>query len=823
MRVLRWLVFLNAMVVTLASSSLLFGQTSQISGKVTDLTTGEPLANVNIVLHRTSYGAASSKLGDFNIRNLPAGEYTLVASRIGYRSVQQKITIKAGIAQHTSIVMSVQPIELSEVIVARVMLTGGQNQVEAIPGAVHYIGTKELARNNNHDIHRVLREIPGVNIQEEDGYGLRPNIGLRGTGVERSQKITLLEDGVLIAPAPYSAPAAYYFPTVGRMQGIEVRKGSSQIKYGPYTTGGALNMISTPIPAAFHGRVNISAGERSERNIHVTVGDSYKNLGFLVETYQMKANGFKELDGGGDTGFDKKDYLVKLRVNTNKNAKNYQALTIKLGQTDEVSNETYLGLTDADFELTPNRRYAGSQKDQMNSEHKQFQIRHFVQLNRSLDFTTTLYRNEFRRNWYKLEKARSAVDGKAISISGILSDPITNADEYAILTGFTSVNENALEVKNNNRKYNSQGIQSVLGLQFNRFGGAHEIEMGMRYHRDEMDRFQWVDTFSMDNGVMMLTQPGTPGTESNRIEKANALAVYLQYKLSTGKLTFIPGVRYEDIKLSRKDYGKSDPDRSGANLTKRENKVNVFIPGMGLNYEFTESFSLFLGIHRGFAPPGSKEGAKPEESINYELGLRFAKSAMTAQSVFFYNDYQNLLGSDLAATGGQGSTDLFNGGEVDVKGMEFMLNYELGLSKQMQLSIPMRVSYTYTNARFKSNFISDYEPWEVVRPGDELPYLPKHQLAASAGLARETWNFNISTKYVSKMRTQSGSGSFVASQSVGAHLIVDANLEYTLTTKSRLFIGIKNISNEEYIVARRPAGVRPGLPRTFMGGIKTDF
>jgi Fe(3+) dicitrate transport protein len=182
-----------------------------------------------------------------------------------------------------------------------------------------------------------------------------------------------------------------------------------------------------------------------------------------------------------------------------------------------------------------------------------------------------------------------------------------------------------------------------------------------------------------------------------------------------------------------------------------------------------------------------------------------------------------LLGSDLAATGGQGATDLFNGGEVDVKGMEFMLNYDLGLSKQMQLSIPMRVSYTYTDARFKSNFISDYEPWEVVRPGDELPYLPKHQLAASAGLARETWNFNISTKYVSKMRTQSGSGSFVASQSVGAHLIVDANLEYTLTTKSRLFIGIKNISNEEYIVARRPAGVRPGLPRTFMGGIKTDF
>ncbi len=63
------------------------------------------------------------------------------------------------------------------------------------------ITPEELDQFGYTDVNRVLRSVPGVSIYEEDGFGLRPNISLQGTSPERSAKITVMEDNVLIAPA----------------------------------------------------------------------------------------------------------------------------------------------------------------------------------------------------------------------------------------------------------------------------------------------------------------------------------------------------------------------------------------------------------------------------------------------------------------------------------------------------------------------------------------------------------------------------------------------------------------------------------------------
>ena len=68
-------------------------------------------------------------------------------------------------------------------------------------------------------IDQVLKTIPGVYSREENSYGIFPNISLRGVDPGRSQKLTIMEDGVLSQPAPYTDFSAYFNPTTGNKIG----------------------------------------------------------------------------------------------------------------------------------------------------------------------------------------------------------------------------------------------------------------------------------------------------------------------------------------------------------------------------------------------------------------------------------------------------------------------------------------------------------------------------------------------------------------------------------------------------------------------------
>ena len=785
-------------------------QTVQVTGHVMSAT-NQPVSGAEVSLQSVG-GSASTATSDasgrFQFSNVEPGVYRVTAKAIGLSPVTQALTVTAAAAPDLMLV-------LPEIVRERINVVGDSSLVEKIPGSAYVINRQEMEKVKlaTDDIHQMLRQVPGLNIQEEEGYGLRPNIGMRGTGTDRNSKITMMEDGVLVAPAPYAAPAAYYSPTAGRMESLEVRKGSSQIKYGPITTGGVLNYVSTSIPSAFQLRSTVTGGGDATRKITADVGDSYRNFGWLLETFQFRTDGFKQLDGGGDTGVELSDYLAKFRINTTPNETLYQEVEIKVGRTEQTGDETYLGLTDADFQVTPLRRYAASQVDILDATHEQYQVRHFL-ARRNWDVTTLAYRNNFHRAWYKLESVLGS------GLSGVLRSPELNAERVAVLQGADSA-ANALTMRNNNRTYYGAGVQSVLGLSVSSGQIQHQVEAGVRYHQDEEDRFQQDDGYQMLGGRMILTRAGAPGSQANQVIGANAVAGFVSDTITWGKWSASPGLRYESIGLDSTTYARTDPGRSGA-PTVVATDVNAVIPGLGLSYTARPGVNLFGGVHKGFAPPGpgAADGTEVEHSLNYELGTRVQRDEIGTEIVGFFNDYGNLLGRDTLASGGTGEGQLFNGGKAQGYGLEASAHWDPAKKMGLASTLPIRLAYTFTHAEFRNSFQSQFAPWGNVQIGDELPYVPRHQVYASVETDHKAWRARLEGFYVGRMRTLAEQGAYVALDSTDSYFVVNVSGAYELTPGASLFASVQNLADNSYIVGRHPAGARPGLPRLVQGGLK---
>lgn len=700
----------------------------------------------------------------------------------------------------------------------RILVLSDKELLKVVGGSATLLDEEDLkeTKGNGDDVHQTLKKVPGVNILEEEGYGLRPNISFRGTPPERSRTVTIMEDGVLKSPAAYTAPSAYIFPTFGRMEGLEILKGASQIKYGPQTIGGSLNMLSAKIPEDQRIFARIEGGEDSFLNAHAKFGQGFENGGFLLQAYDTQTDGFKKLDSGGDTGFDLTDLMGKFQINTDKTADVYQELEFKINDMTQDSDETYLGLTEDDFRKDPYRRYSATQNDKLDISQEAYQVRHYIQPTESVDLTTILYRTKSARNWYKLDK----VGG--IGLADIMKDPVTYADPYSWLTGMTSPDD-SLVIRGNNRRYDSKGVQSVLGVEFDTGSVGHTVEIGARYHEDEEDRFQAEDSYRMEDGTMVRTKLGAPGSQENRIGDAKAWAFFLQDTLQLDKLTLIPGVRYELIDYRNRDFGKLDPTRSGTALSSSESEVDVILPGLGATYGLTDSVLLVGGIHKGFAPPGPQATSdiKEEESINYEAGLRYDNENLSGSLIGFLNDYDNLLGADTLAAGGTGSGNLFNAGEARSYGVETGIGYDIGKSAKLSVGLPVYVSYTYTNAEFRDSF--DSSLFGSVTSGDKLPYIAENLVSVGVGVDYEKFKVRLDGHFTDEMPVIAGRSGLRTDEKTDDHWVFDLGASYEVAEGTRVFSKVRNLFDEEYVAARRPAGARPGLPTTVFAGIEIDL
>lgn len=689
----------------------------------------------------------------------------------------------------------------------------GGTRLHELGGSAHVVKDAQLRRYAYDDPHQVLLTIPGVYVRPEDGMGLRPNIGIRGANSDRSKKVTIMEDGVLVGPAPYSAPAAYYFPLIDRMRTVRVVKGPSAIVYGPQTVGGAIDLVTREIPTERKGTYDFAFGQYGFNKQHLTFGASDEHVGFLLEGFRLDNTGFKELPGGLDSGFTRNEWMAKASWNPAPRAEVQNELLLKLGYSGETSNETYVGLTDDDLRATPDRRYLASQQDRMENHRTAIELTHKLRFSPKVDVVTTAYRHDFDRTWRKVNGFRGA------DIADVLANPSTPRNQIyrGVLTGEIDANDpsQTIMIGPNHRVFVSQGLQTQVRVATRTGPVVHRFTYGVRAHYDQIVRKHTQDGFVMtaqtlvpDGRVTELTADNTAAT--------HALALWAVDAMSWGPVVVTPGVRIEAIHASYRDT--LTRLRDGATY-------QTVIPGVNAYWGLRRDFGILAGVHKGFSPvpPEQARQAPPEESVNYEGGVRYARKNARAEAIAFYNDYSNLTN---ICTFSSGCTNAnldrqFEGGKARIAGLELYTELEPRLGADW--TMPMRATYTYTYTEFLSTFQSADPQFGNVREGDELPYVPAHQATGSVGVERKSFGLNVAGTFVDAMWERAGRGDPRPGEKTDAYFLLDASVKFRVLEHVELYVNGRNLTNERYIASRRPFGARPGAPLWVLGGVRGEF
>ena len=691
-----------------------------------------------------------------------------------------------------------------------VSIIGTKADARKIAGSGTVISNEDLQKTIDTDIHKILSAVPGVFFRTEDGYGLRPNISIRGTSLDRSSKITIMEDGVLVAPAPYTSASAYYFPTTGRIHGVEVLKGPSAITQGPSTIGGALNLISTPIPTAGKGQFVQELGDNGMMRTHAVLGGDNGTFGAMVEVHEHSTDGFDSIANvGGDTGFDKSDLLAKFRYTSG----NHE-VALKMLDLDESSDQTYVGLSQYSFQQNPRRRYGMTQYDQMNNDGEQQSITYKGSFG-NVDVIATSWSNDYHRDWFKVDKANN---GKAFGISNGINNVIDaanngNADAQGILDGTRAVE---VKLKHNNRFYGNEGIQFQLSTDI----GNHSVTFGYRDMEDYESRLQNYECFdqSADGKNSALSPCSTGWTGSNnRLRETDATSYFVQDTITMDKLSLTLGYRSEDYDKVENRWSDAKPTRTikDAKYNNKKSSGDYSTTGFGATYDVSENLKLVAGFHQGMSPVFNGDA---EEADNMELGFRYNKGTTAVEVIYFASDYANLVAECKNSSGGDcDAGDTFSGGEVDVSGLEIDASWVV---QSNTVNYPIAITYTSTDATFDNSFDSDY--FGVVASGDDVPYIPSSVLAISAGFITESgWSGYMRMADHGSSCSTAACGAY---ENIEAYSYIDLSLRKRVNENLDVYGVLENVTDNEDIAARAPKnGARSQKPQIFKVGFSYKF
>jgi iron complex outermembrane receptor protein len=747
-----------SLLILLFVCNLSFAQrnTGSLQGAIVD-ELGNPIPFANVNLKDTRYGAFSNQTGVFVIPNIPFGDYTLIASTVGYESQSVSVAFNVN-TERIEIVLQKSSTELGEVVVqsSRIPNFRQINRLDVparmMPVTATAVSKEVIAQRNVDNLGEALKSVSSV--RPMDTYGGFQTFTIRGFN-----NFLLMVDGVRDERHNISQSA----PTtnLANVESIEVLKGPASVLFGHSVLGGVINISRKQPSYSFGGEVMAALGSFDTRRLQAGVG------GPLNDKLRYRVDfGMAETEGFRNEGYRTNNLYVAL---------DYQPTNFDLFQFRFQANKDHYN-TEAGLPIMPNgslapgmdrRQRYNAPDDRLLHERYDFQLR---------------YERTFK-NGMVLSNLLSYYDDDInyLSSEGLVLD----LDNNQVVRDFALF-----------FNHETKPLQNQLELTKTFRAGDLEQKVLFGYSVSIMDRKTFRGPVrgdgvraSVDIVNPILNQGALFAQATNYLARMeNVHGFYAQNWLNISpKLKALLGGRFD---IFGGDYFVNQVD-ANRNVTQEGNVDNFSISAFtyrgGLVYDFDSKWSAYGSYSTYFRPTRSisvvtGEMFEPESGYQGEIGTRYElDEKITFNASAFFIVRTNILEN-------LGAGNFRNIGEGESSGIEFDLDY------RPLPNLSIRGGYTNTTAK-----VRDFKDASLDNPrsGNVLPFVPQHNFNSWVNYQFTEGNlkgFGISGGYFYNSETFTDAANNYALPAYG---VLDMALSYQYK-QSEIRFTVNNVTDTEY-------------------------